>query len=368
MKKLNVLLFTSALLAVCANAGFEDFETGGAEGATFTNWEGDGYITNTAVTCTYGVPGGQTPSANAKALAIEGSVTNGSLFTAMNSATAVAQVDMMVKVVYPDEALALPSGETDVQIAVGVNTNGELNVYCAPKTGSGTAAFVPVSAALTAGEWKRVSFNFDYTSKFCEVLIDGLPCVSEYGALSPALADRETAGAWYKLAKDDATKLSSMKVVGTTAIDDVYTGQSTTDNPFAIPDSAVVAATDGTNVKRSWLAKQGVNDTDAAAVDGTGMKVSEKYLAGLDVNDGIKFELKDLQPSTSDASKMVFTFPGTTANGTTFQLVGSTNPNSGFEVINGATIAAGEGKLSTATVSISTLTTGVKYFKVQAVQ
>ena len=96
------------------------------------------------------------------------------------------------------------------------------------------------------------------------------------------------------------------------------------------------------------------------------MKVSEKYLAGLDVNDGIKFELKDLQPSTSDASKMVFTFPGTTANGTTFQLVGSDTPNGTYADV-GATIAAGDGKLTTATISVSSLE-GVKYFKVQAVQ
>ena len=217
MKKLNVLLFTSALLAVCANAGFENFETGGDEGDTFAAWEGDGYITNTAVSCTYGVPGGQSAGANAKALAVEGSVTNGSLFTSMNAATKVAQVDMMVKVVYPDEALALPSGETDVQIAVGIDTTGKLNVYCAPKSGSGDAAFVPVSDAITAGDWKRVSFNFDYANGYCEVALDGLPCVSEYGAFAPDAT--EAAGAWYKLAKSGATKLSSMKDVGTTAID-----------------------------------------------------------------------------------------------------------------------------------------------------
>ena len=364
MKKLNVLLFTSALLAVCANAGFENFETGGDEGDTFAAWEGDGYITNTAVSCTYGVPGGQSAGANAKALAVEGSVTNGSLFTSMNAATKVAQVDMMVKVVYPDEALALPSGETDVQIAVGIDTTGKLNVYCAPKSGSGDAAFVPVSDAITAGDWKRVSFNFDYVNGYCEVALDGLPCVSEYGAFAPDAT--EAAGAWYKLAKSGATKLSSMKVVGTTAIDCVYTGQESGSNPFVIPDTAVVAATDGTDVKRSWLVEQGVADVDAAAQDGSGMKVSEKYVAGLDVDDGLKFELKDLQPSTSDASKMVFTFPGTAANGATFKLVGSDTPNGTYNEVSAA-IAAGDGKLTTATLDVSSLA-GVKYFKVQAVK
>ena len=363
MKKLNVLLFTSALLAVCANAGFENFETGGAEGSTFTNWEGDGYITNAVLTYTYGVPGGQSEGANALALAIEGSVTNASLFTSGTS-----QVDMMVKVVYPDEALALPSGETDVQIAVGVNTNGVLNVYCAPKAGEGTAAFVPVSAALTAGDWKRISFNFDYTSKFCEVLIDGLPCVSAYGALSPAEADREIAGAWYKLAKNDVSALSSMKVVGTTAIDCVYTGTGATPLPFdgTVADAPAPGGT-GANVPRNWLAAQGLADPSANAPDSTGMTVAQKYIAGLDVNDGIKFELKDMQPSSSDADEMVFSFPGvgTTDN---FKIVGSTTIDGTYTDVGGTFTAGVNGANNTVVVDISGLASGVKYFKVQAIR
>ena len=357
MKKQNVLLFTSALLAVCANAGFEDFETGGAEGSTFTNWEGDGYITNTAVACAYGMPGGQTPSANAKALAIEGSVTNATLF-----GSGTSQVDMMVKVVYPDEALALPSGETDVQIAVGVNTNGELNVYCAPKAGSGTAAFVPVSAALTAGQWKRISFNFDYSTGFCEVVLDGLPCVSTYGALSPSTTG--VAGAWYKLA-NDASTLSSMKVVGTTAIDCVYTGTGTT-LPF---DGTVADSATGADVPRNWLAAQGLADPSANAPDyaTTGMTVAKKYIAGLDVNDGIKFELKDMQPSSSDADEMVFSFPGvgTTDN---FKIVGSTTIDGTYTDVGGTFTAGVNGANNTVVVDISGLASGVKYFKVQAIR
>ena len=361
MKKLNVLAFASAMLAVGAYGAFENFESGGAEGSTFANWEGDGYITNTSVTCTYGVPGGQSVGANAKALLVEGSVTNATLFSGMAASTA-SQVDMMVKIVWPDEALALPSGETDVQIAVGIDQLGQLNVYCAPKSGEGAAAFVPVTGELASNEWKRVSFNFDYANKFCEVSVDGIPCVSSSGAFSPSAVGSD--GAWYKLAKADATKLSSMKVVGTTAIDDVYTGQSSEPLPF---DGTVADSGTGAAVSRQWLVVQGVADVTAAAPDGTGMTVAQKYVAGLNVNDGIKFELKDLQPSTSDATKMVFSFPGTTANGSTFTIVGSDTPNGTYADV-GAVVAAGAGKLSTATISVSSLTSGVKYFKVQAAQ
>ncbi len=356
MKKLNVLLFTSALLAVCANAGFQDFE-GGTVNEPFANWEGDGYITNAEVTCTYGVPGGQTPAGNALALAIEGSVTNASLFTSGTS-----QVDMMVKVVYPDEALALPSGETDVQIAVGVNTNGELNVYCAPKTGSGTAAFVPVSTALTAGDWKRISFNFDYSTGFCEVVLDGLPCVSTYGALSPSTTG--VAGAWYKLA-NDASTLSSMKVVGTTAIDCVYTGTGTT-LPF---DGTVADSATGADVPRNWLAAQGLADPSANAPDyaTTGMTVAEKYVAGLDVNDGIKFELKDMQPSSSDADEMVFSFPGVGTNGN-YKIMGCTTVNGTYTDMGGTFTPGVNGANNTIAVDIHEITSGVKYFKLQAIR
>lgn len=358
MKKLNVLLFTSALLAVCANAGFQDFE-GGTVNEPFANWEGDGYITNAEVNCTYGVPGGQIPAGNALALAIEGSVTNASLFTSGTS-----QVDMMVKVVYPDEALALPSGETDVQIAVGVNTNGVLNVYCAPKTGSGAAAFVPVSAALTAGDWKRISFNFDYENKFCEVLIDGLPCVSTYGALSPA-DTTGTAGAWYKLAKTDVSALSSMKVVGTTAIDCVYTGTGST-LPF---DGEVADSATGADVPRSWLAEQGLSDPSANAPDSatTGMTVAQKYIAGLDVNDGIKFELKDMQPSSSNADKMVFSFPGV-GTSSNYKIMGCTSVNGEYADMGGDFTAGESGANNTIAIDIHDITSGVKYFKLQAIR
>ena len=358
MKKLNVLLFTSALLAVCANAGFENFE-GGTENEPFANWEGDGYITNAVLTYTYGVPGNQDEGANTLALAIEGSVTNASLFTSGTS-----QVDMMVKVVYPDEALALPSGETDVQIAVGVNTNGVLNVYCAPKTGSGTAAFVPVSAALTAGDWKRISFNFDYSTGFCEVVLDGLPCVSEYGALSPDTTG--VAGAWYKLAKDNASTLSSMKVVGTTAIDCVYTGTGSTPIPF---DGTVADSTTGANVPRSWLAEQGLADPSANAPDSatTGMTVAQKYIAGLDVNDGIKFELKDMQPSSSNADKMVFSFPGV-GTSSNYKIMGCTTVNGTYTDMGGDFTAGESGANNTIAIDIDDITSGVKYFKLQAIR
>ena len=290
MKKLNVLAFASAMLAVGAYGDFsplsETFESATAADEQYATWVGDGYSkTESIASYPAGRPGGITGTSN-YVLSVEGSVTNGSLFAGMAASTA-SQVDMMVKVVWPDEALALPSGETDVQIAVGIDTLGRLNVYCASKSGSGDASFVPVSGELASNEWHRISFNFDYANKLCEIALDGLPQVSEYGALSASATG--TAGSWYKLAKNDATVLSSMKIVGTTAIDDVYTSQVTSGNPINIPDSAVVSDSEGTGaaVKKSWLVKQGVADVTAAAPDGTGMTVAQKYVAGLDVNDAV---------------------------------------------------------------------------------
>lgn len=368
MKKINVLLFSGTLLAFAACADSftpksETFESATVNAAV-ADWDGDGYgKSETISSYPAGRPGGLTGE-SAKVLAIEGSVTNASLFTDMAESTS-AQVDMMVKIVYPDETLVLPSNESGVQIAIGVDTQGRFNVYCAPKSGTGDAAFVPVSAVIANGTWVRVSFNFDYVNGYCQVSLDGLPLVSEYGVLSPTSTGSN--GAWYKLVAT-AAKLTSMKVVGTTSIDDVYTSQVTSGDTIVIPDSVVVADTEtGANVKKSWLMKQGVSNVSAPAPDNSGMTVAQKYLAGLDVTDGIKFELKDLQPSARDSTVMVFSFPGTTATGSSFSILGSDTVNGTYSAVDGTFTAGANGANNTVAINVSSLT-GVKYFKLQAAQ
>jgi len=366
MKKLNVLL-TGVLTAVCAVAANpEKFEDGTA-GEKYTNWDGDGYVKSETIgTYVAGRPGGISESESSSyVLSVEGSVTNGTLFSEMVVNTR-SQVDMMVKVAYPDEALELPSGETGVQIAVGIDTNGVLNVYCV-KPGDSAPAFYPVSEPIASNIWIRVSFDFDYTTKLCQVLLDGAPCVSQYGYAQDSTPGTAT-GSWYALANSGATKLTSMKIVGTTAIDDVYTSQNTGDSTVVIPDSAVVADTaTGANVKKSWLVEQGVStNVSLVCQDGSGMTVAQKYLTGLSVNDEIKFELKDLQPATGSGneSKMVFSFPGTPDNAD-FKIYGGSSPATCNTVVG--TECSSSGGNSSITVDISSLTSGVKYFKAVAV-
>ena len=367
MKKIDVLVFTSAMFVIGANADFtaqfENFE-GHAIDDQPAAWVGNGRVAaGSPVTTFTGVPGDQKAGDNKKVLAIEGSVTNGAMFVGMENKVA-SQVDMMVKAVYPDDELALPSGETGVQIAVGIDTNGCLNVY---SKYNNTDAFRPISGKIESNTWVRVSFNFDYGNNRCQVSLDGLPCVSSYGKLDAGGTTQN--GSWYDLATGSAkTKLSSMKVVGTTSIDDVYTSQNTSGSAIVIPDNVVVHDASGVDVKKSWIVEQGVstnNMTTTEAPDGSGMTVMQKYITGLGVNDGIKFELKDMQPSTSNPDVMEFTFPGTTANGATFSIQGCASPNGGYVAVE--SLMTSEGGLNKASVNVKDiLTSGVKYFKVVA--
>ena len=78
--------------------------------------------------------------------------------------------------------------------------------------------------------WARVSFLFDYTvsPKRCQIRIDGQPVMSANGYLTAdAATDAEAGGAWYTLA-NSGDGVTSMKVIGCTAIDDVLMDSTST--------------------------------------------------------------------------------------------------------------------------------------------
>jgi len=367
MKKLDVLLFTSAMLIAGAYADgytpqFQAFE--GTVGDTVADWDGNAVLAGgDSYNATAGVPGNQTNAAHTTVLAVEGSVSNATMFSSMVASTA-SQVDMMVKVVLPDDELALPSGESGVQIAVGIATNGILNAYF----GATSPAFHPISTnVLTADTWVRVSFNFDYEHHRCQISLNGLPCVSANGYANST--DSSQPGSWYELATGSSkSRLSSMKVVGTTAIDDVYTSQKV-DGPAIDVGDVTIAVTDpkgrSVDVKKTWLIEQGIDNAGGYAPDSSGMTVAEKYVADLDVNDNIKFELKDLQPSTTETSKMVFSFPGGT--GADFEIVGCDTPSGSYtSVANQQLTRDSTGAKNTVSVDLSAISGNVKYFKVKA--
>ena len=262
-------------------------------------WAGYGSVTNQNVGYTKpaGVGSPINGSTDKLYLSVDGSVT----CTAATAVKKPATVDMMLQIAKPDEALALPSGETtsDIQIALGVNTDGKLKVYCKNRDGV-TAWYALGTTQYDEGAWHRVSFTFDYGHNTCQIRLDGEPLMTANGYLTcdPAGVSAGT-GSWYKLNTTTVQKISSLKVVGSTAIDEVVIKQAesgkVTDVLPALADAE--SKTDG--VPNQWIAEQGVTRAvTEKAPDGSNMTVADKYKAGFNVADGKKLEITKMAVKT----------------------------------------------------------------------
>ena len=291
------LFAASAMGADKVSENFESPATAGAAVTTLANWTGSGTITAsnyTAAVTSIGRPIG----AGSNVLVVEGRVTRSSVGTTSQKP---ATVDMMVQIVVPDDELAFPSGTVtdDIQIAVGVDTDATLKIYC--KNKSGTAGWYALgSTAYTVGSWHRVSFTFDYASQLCQVRVDGDPILTANGYFSnDTTAYSGQAGSWYTLASD-ASALASVEVIGSTAIDDLLVKEDDSVNAV-LPTLADADPLTPAGAKNKWIEEQGIPRTQTAALDDSGMTVDQKYAAGYGVADGKKFELKDMTLSGDNA-------------------------------------------------------------------
>ena len=263
-------------------------------------WEGYGSVTNQSVGTRYAKSVGKPISGTNETdthklyLSVDGHVT----CTAATEENKPATVDMMIQISRPDEALALPSGETTdgIQIALGVDTDGTLKAYCKNRENV-TGWYALGTTEYAEGEWHRVSFTFDYTKQTCQIRLDGEPLMTTDGYLTsdPEGASAAT-GSWYKL-NTATVKLSSLKVVGSTAIDEVVVkyGEGLGD---VLPSLADIGDSTG-GVPNQWIAEQGVTRTvTEKAPDGSDMTVADKYKAGFNVADGKKLEITKMAVKT----------------------------------------------------------------------
>ena len=352
-----------ATSAMGADKVSETFETpaDGAAVTTLANWTGSGTITAsnyTAAVTSIGRPIG----AGSQVLVVEGRVTCGSIGTTSQKP---ATVDMMVQIVVPDDELAFPSGTVtnDIQIAVGVDTNATLKIYC--KNKSDTAGWYAMgTTAYDVGSWHRVSFTFDYASQLCQVRVDGDPILTANGYFSnDTAAYSGQDGSWYKLAKSSASALSSVEVIGSTAIDDLLVKEDDSVNAV-LPALADADPSTPAGAKNKWIEEQGIPRTQTAALDDSGMTVDQKYAAGYDVADGKKFGVKTMTlADVSGTPTATITFdPANVKTGYTYVLSTSTDKTTWSDAteLTAAQAAAG-------TVSI-TLDAPVKYLKLKVVK
>ena len=310
MKNLSVLAAAGcALLALSAQAEpttvvNQSFEgTAGAMGTTLNTstatWTGNGTISEGSVVTSGTLPTGVLATSNAKKLSVQGQVT-----CAVTADAAPTLVDLMVQIAKPDEALSgLPEGDEGAQFALGVDSDGSLKAYT---TGKGSEpSWVDLGVTGTEGSWKRVTLNFDYTAKLCQVIVDGAPALTDYGYVTTnkSVAVAVSKGSWYGLLKNTPTKLASVEVVGSTAIDEMVVKTGADAEP-------VYPAPAGDNpIPQNWYAKQGIAPVDdpasAPAPDDSGMTIAAKFQTGVSATSGEKFEIKSMEMSGADTSANV---------------------------------------------------------------
>lgn len=291
-------------------------------GENLGTWAGYGSVTNQTVG--YTKPAGVGSPINTATdklyLSVDGSVT----CTAATAVNKPATVDMMLQIAKPDEVLALPSGETtgDIQIALGVENNGKLKVYCKNREGN-TGWYTIDETPHAEGEWHRVSFTFDYKKQTCQIRLDGEPLMTEYGYLTSDGTGTAN-GSWYKLNTTTVQKISSLKVVGSTAIDEVVVkyGEGLGEVQPPLADGANTTG----GVPNAWLAEQGITremaTENASAPDNSGMTLEAKYLTGLPVGDGKTYAITEMKMTgEGNTLKATLTVPAMTPP----EKVGETN-------------------------------------------
>ena len=366
-------MLTAAGCALCAasamgavsNVVSNDFESVEADSqiSLQEGWTGYGTVTNgnPGYANTVGYP---TALGHTKVLAVEGRVTcSNTTMTASKPTT----VDMMVQIATPDDALAFPSGTDtgDIQIAVGVDTDATLKIWC--KNKSNAAAWYSLgSTAYDVGSWHRVSFTFDYANALCQVRVDGEPMMTANGYLTTDTTNLDTAdGSWYKLAAS-SIKLVSVQVIGSTSIDDLLVKQdaaaTTVDSVLPVlADAGGTQTINGEAVPNSWIEAQGITRDTTTAPDGSGMGVGAKYAAGYDVSDGKTFGVKTM--SMSGTSATVTFDAANVKTGYTYVLSTSTDNSTWSDA---TTISSAEALAGSKTIDLGDA--AVKYLKLKVIK
>lgn len=302
-KSLCAVLGVLAVSSVMAyEQSFEGNDIVAGHALSLSGWGGYGTYSNTLDQLS--LPAG-TPivGTHDKHLSVDGWVTN-----TLEGTAGDAQLDMLVKVARPDEELSGMS-DNEAKFAMAIDLDGTLKYW------TGTAWSALGATTYAEGQWIRVAVIYDNGSQLCKVSVDGNACNTASGYTTTNKT--ATGGAWYPLITT-ATKISSLKVVGTTALDDVKVAYNS--NSSYVPEykdasgnDIVVAQTGGVNVPMSWFDQNSIATNVTTTTDGSGMTIAEKYITGLDPNNGSKFEMTDMTMTRSgEMVQAVVAVPNTT--------------------------------------------------------
>ena len=280
------------------------------------------------------------------ALEIAGTVT----YTESGTpSTGASQVDFMFKV-EPTDELEDPTGD-DIKVALAVGTNdvgtttAPIKLWCKKTTGAANPEWVSLGTFET-GTWVRATLVLDYgTPKKCSVSLNG----------NPVQNAADSSSKWFYFANNGGTYVSSITMVGSTMVDDfVVMHQALASYEPAGADATVPVAPAGVNITYDYINTYGVTTNqvaeDVVLNETLGMKISEKFAAGLDPKSDTKFELQTM--TATSATSAAVTFPGNKGSGAYEVTITDKNNNP----IEGASASissntAGEGQ-NTATLTL----------------
>lgn len=186
-------------------------------------------------------------------------------------------VDAMVRV--SCESADNPVADAEGQLALYFDSNGHATLQHLAANGAARLRTALSARTFANGDWVRASFLLDYAPgepTWCQVRLDGEPCVTAAGVRSPA--DPRSPGSWYRTLDASATKVSSLLLRGTGAVDDV----AFYDAAGALEFDAS-ATTNG--VPYVWLTENGLPWDPSLDADEDGFDARAEYAVGTDPLD-----------------------------------------------------------------------------------
>ena len=268
---------TNSTLPMLGADSFERIAVG-TEAPELPGWSGDGVVT--AESYTPALPPGYPlqDETHTQVLVVDGE--------AVRSYATVpgvgAMVDVMLRVTR--ETTDSPVEDAEGQVAVFFAEDGRATLQHKSANGS-TRLRTPLSSRVFANnDWVRASLLFDYVNgatgtAWCQVRINGEPCVTDAGVRSPE--NPVSPGSWYRTLEDSATKVGSLAFLGSGAVDDValyaISGQVAGEFEF---DTSAGSTTNG--VPYSWFNEQGLAWDPAHDMDGDTHTARDEFAAGTD--------------------------------------------------------------------------------------
>lgn len=190
-----------------------------AEADDIANWSGDGWVAEE----TYSAPASGYPlplEAHTRVLAVDGDVERDYADAPGNG----SRLDADVRVTRATADSPVAEVATPLQVALYFDEQGRPTLQHMAANGSARTVTTLSQTSYENGSWVRVGFAFDYTTGasgtgWCQVSINGTPCSTSAGVAAPSRTN--ASGSWYRVIGSGATKVSSLTLKGSGAVDDV---------------------------------------------------------------------------------------------------------------------------------------------------